>query len=127
VDAEVAKRGIEEFAGIEPDQYSRLFRTAVAAARAALQGIHGDRKVATPFGAYRIQDYLRTRTFEVVVHSIDIARAAGIEWHPPDRAVNDALTLLVDLARLTGDAEGLLLALTGRDVSPDDPTMPLFC
>lgn len=126
MDAAVAARGIGEIDGIDPVQYSRLFRTAAASARAALQGIQGDRKVATPYGTYRIQDYLRTRTFEVVVHSIDLARAAKIDWHPPETAVNDALMLLADLARTTGNAESLLLALTGRHLAPDDPALPLL-
>jgi hypothetical protein len=126
IDGAVAARGVAEFAGIDADQFPRLFRTAAASARAALQGIQGDRKVGTPFGTFRIQDYLRTRTFEAVVHSMDVARAAGIEWQPPTAALNDALLLLVDLAQVTGNAESMLLWLTGRDPGSDGTPLTLF-
>jgi hypothetical protein len=126
LDDVVAQRGTGEIEGIDPDQFPRLFRTAAASARAALQGIQGDRKVGTPHGTYRIQDYLRTRTFEAVVHSLDVAHAAGIEWRPPQAAVNDALLLLVDLAHITDQAERLLLALTGRIADTDGAPLSLL-
>lgn len=126
LDSVVAQRGIDEFAGIDPGQFPRLFRTAASAARAALQGIQGARKVGTPYGTYRLQDYLRTRTFEAVVHSLDVANSAGIEWRPPQPAVNDALLLLVDLAQVTGRAESLLLRLTGRTAGLDEEPLSLL-
>lgn len=115
-DAEVAARGEHELDGIEPERFSSLFRASAAAARAALQGITGDRKVTTPFGAMRIQDYLRTRTLEVTVHGIDLARATGVDWSPPDTGTEDSLLLLTEISLQSGRGNQLLLALTGRDV-----------
>lgn len=115
-DAEVASRGEHELDGIESDRFSSLFRASAASARAALQGITGDRKVSTPFGPMRIQDYLRTRTLEVTVHGIDLARATGVAWSPPDTGTEDALLLLTEISLQDGRGNQLLLALTGRDV-----------
>ena len=116
-DAEVASRGEHELDGIEPERFTSLFRASAAAARAALQGITGDRKVTTPFGAMRIQDYLRTRTLEVTVHGLDLARATDTPWTPPETGTETSLLLLTEISLQGGSGNELLLALTGRDVA----------
>lgn len=65
--------------------------------------------VAMPLG-----EYLRTRVFELTVHGVDIADAAGLEWTPPTAHLIDALHLAAvnASARLHG-VEALRL-LTGR-------------
>ena len=62
----------------------------------------------------RIQDYLRTRTLEVTVHSLDLARATKVDWRPPETATEDAL-LLTEISLERGHGDQLLLALTGRN------------
>lgn len=119
-DAEVAARGEHELDGIEPNRFSSLFRSSAASARAALQGITGDRKVGTPHGTMRIQDYLRTRTLEVTVHSLDLARATKIDWRPPETAIEDALLLLTEISLQRGHGDQLLLALTGRNATVNE-------
>ena len=37
-----------------------------------------DPVISTIFGGMRLSDYLPTRTFELVVHGLDIARAAQL-------------------------------------------------
>lgn len=124
-DAAVARRGMEEVSGLDPHQLTRELHEAEAAVKAALQGITGDRKITTPFGVMRVVDYLRTRTLEVTVHGLDLARAAGIDWHPPELAVADTLRLLAELARELGRGESLVLLLTGRTV-PADAVLPVL-
>ena len=75
--------------------------------------------LTTIAGGMRLGEYLRTRTFELVVHGYDIAAACGVEpaFDPP--ALADAATLAAEVAVLTGRGDDLLLAVTGRRALPD--------
>lgn len=66
-----------------------------------------------------LDEYLRTRIFELVVHTLDIARATGQEAAIPPALVEEAASLAAGIAALRGDGERVLLALTGRDPLPD--------
>lgn len=66
----------------------------------------------------RLSDYLRTRTFELVVHGFDIARATGAAFAPPAAALTDATTLAAEIAVASGYGPDVLLALTGRASLP---------
>ena len=70
--------------------------------------------LTTVAGPMRLVDYLPTRTFELVVHGLDIARAAGVEATYPEPVVTQAVTLAGQVAVRTGRGPDLLLALTGR-------------
>jgi hypothetical protein len=70
--------------------------------------------LTTVAGPMRLVDYLPTRTFELVVHGLDIARAAGVEATYPEPVVTQAVTLAGQVAVSTGRGPDLLLALTGR-------------
>lgn len=65
----------------------------------------------------RLRDYLPTRTFELAVHSLDIARAIGISFTLPSPVLEEALVLA---ARIAAEEHGetVLMALTGRDGLP---------
>jgi hypothetical protein len=65
-------------------------------------------------GGVRLSDYLPTRTFELVVHGIDIARAAGIDPAPPLPALRSSAVLAAELAVDNDDGVRILEALTGR-------------
>jgi uncharacterized protein (TIGR03083 family) len=62
----------------------------------------------------RLSAYLPTRTFELAVHSLDIARATGITFALPADVLAEATALAARIAVVTGQAEPVLLALTGR-------------
>lgn len=62
----------------------------------------------------RLQTYLPTRTFEMAVHSLDIARAAHISLDLPADVLDEASVLATRVALATGRGDELLLALTGR-------------
>jgi uncharacterized protein (TIGR03083 family) len=66
----------------------------------------------------RLQTYLPTRTFELAVHSLDIAQALGIPLTLPGDVLDEALVLTGRIATLAGHGETVLLALTGRDELP---------
>ena len=74
----------------------------------------GDPTIACLVGGIRLSDYLPTRTFELVVHGIDIARAAGMDPAPPRPALDRTAALAAELAVDAGDGPQLLEALTGR-------------
>ena len=75
----------------------------------------GDGHVLTTIaGPMRLVDYLPTRTFELVVHGLDIGRATGLDPAYPEPVVAQAVTLAGQVAVRTGRGPDLLLALTGR-------------
>ncbi|HYN29894.1 MAG TPA: maleylpyruvate isomerase N-terminal domain-containing protein [Dermatophilaceae bacterium] len=79
----------------------------------------GEELLTTAAGGMRLADYLPTRTFELVAHTCDLARAVDAEPDPPAGPAAEALRLVADLA-VAGDRAGpLLLAVTGRERLPD--------
>jgi hypothetical protein len=70
--------------------------------------------LTTIVGGMRLDEYLRTRTFELVVHGLDIAAATGVEPELAEEPLVDAATLACEVAVTTGRGRELLLALTGR-------------
>lgn len=68
-----------------------------------------------------LHNYVPTRTFELVVQSLDIARATGPE--PPafdNDLLADVVTLAARIAVTQGQGQQLLLALTRRSAWPAD-------
>lgn len=84
---------------------------------------HGHTLVTTPVGGMRLIDYLPTRTFELTVHTCDLAVALGQPLDVPREAAAESLTLLGGLATQAGKAAPLLLAATGRSNLPLDYTV----
>ena len=74
----------------------------------------GTELVTTIAGGMRLEDYLPTRTFELVVHTADLATALGAPLDVPATAAAQALGLVADLAVSDGLAGPVLLAVTGR-------------
>jgi uncharacterized protein (TIGR03083 family) len=83
-----------------------------------------DRLVPTRFGVLTLAEYLRTRAFELTVHGLDIARAAGLEPSADLTACSvPALGLCAEAAGVRGLAVPLLDAATGRAALPADFTL----
>ena len=82
-------------------------------------GDRGDPLISVIGGAgIRLYTYLPTRTFELAVHGLDIARAVGIPLELPADVVEQATVLAARIAAAAGDGETVLLALTGRGQLP---------
>ena len=62
----------------------------------------------------RLHTYLQTRTFELAVHGLDIAGAAGIRFTLPDEVLGEATVLAARIATAIGEGQTVLLSLTGR-------------
>ncbi|MCK4176874.1 maleylpyruvate isomerase N-terminal domain-containing protein [Aciditerrimonas ferrireducens] len=113
----IAERG--QAAGLElGDRPAALVAELAEQAQAALAGVDDQAPCQTPAGPMTLAGYLPTRTFELTVHTLDLARAIG---QPPPAALGPALPTCCELAgRLAGqrpDAADLLLLLTGRPVA----------
>lgn len=78
----------------------------------------GSELVTTILGGMRLRDYLPTRTFELVVHTADLATALGEAVDAPARPAAQALAIVNELAAADGLAGPLLLAATGRGALP---------
>jgi uncharacterized protein (TIGR03083 family) len=78
----------------------------------------GTELVTTIAGGMRLADYLPSRTFELVVHTCDLATALGLPPEVPGTAARAALDLVAELAVADGSSGPLLLAATGRSPLP---------
>lgn len=102
--------------GTEP---AAVVRRLVDQAAAKLAGTPDDLVVDTAGGGMRLNAWLPTRTFELVVHHLDIAAATGVPTHLPDALVADCAALAARIASEVGDGPSVLLALTGRARLPE--------
>ena len=74
--------------------------------------------VATPAGGMRVRDWVPTRTFELVVHGLDVAAAAGVTAPFSSAVVTEATVLAARTAATVGEGPAVLFALTGRAPLP---------
>ena len=109
----VAARGRQAGSALGADPASKV---AEIAARVVplIQGCEGTALVSTIAGGMRLEDYLPTRTFELAVHTSDLATALGVPLEVPATAATQAIHLAAELAVADGLAGPLLLAATGR-------------
>jgi uncharacterized protein (TIGR03083 family) len=116
-DPAVAERGRDAGAALGDDPASAV---AEIAARVVplVDGQDGGVLVTTIAGGMRLDDYLPTRTFELAVHTADLATALGAPLDVPATAAGQALRLVAELAVDEGRAGPLLLAATGRGGLP---------
>lgn len=78
---------------------------------------YDDPLITTALGGMRLRRYLPTRTFELVVHGLDIARAADLPRPTySEGLLTEVLELSAAAAVLDGHGAEVLLALTGRDM-----------
>jgi hypothetical protein len=110
----VARRGVEagEMLGDDPEGAVRLLLDAVID---DLARARPDQLVTTYAGGMRLRDYLPTRTFELVVHCLDIAAAVPCRWTPPPAALSEALHLAAEVALRRGEGALVLRLVTGRE------------
>lgn len=114
----VAERG--RAAGLEiMDNPSMMVRGFAAQVKNKLGELADDHIIGTPVGGMRIIDYLPTRTFEFVIHTLDLAKAIGVDAEPPENGMAATLLILGQLALYRGHAPDLVLAATGRHGLPN--------
>lgn len=115
----VAARGVTAGEQLGADPQSVVARSLdLALAAVATQP---ESRIVSVVGGRTIPltEYLRTRSFELVVHTMDLARATGLPHSLPVDAVSDAAALAARIASRSGNGETLLFALTGRRPLPE--------
>ncbi|BBZ08971.1 hypothetical protein MDOR_31400 [Mycolicibacterium doricum] len=116
--AAVAQRGRQAGRDLGEDPAASV-ASLLARARADVDVVPDDPLIEVIGGlGIRLSNYLPTRTFELVVHGLDIARAAGVDYAPPAEVLADAVRLAADIAVISDRGPQVLLALTGRVALP---------
>ena len=116
--AAVAQRGRDAGAALGDDPAAAVVRL-VEEVCTLVAGLAPDAGFATPAGGMTALGYLPTRTFELVVHTCDLAVALGLEPRPPAGPATSALATVAGLAARDPALSGpLLLTATGRGALP---------
>lgn len=116
-EAAVAQRGRDAGAALGADPAEAVAEIATRVLT-DLGSAAADDLVATPVGGMRLVDYLPTRTFELTVHTCDLAVACQAPMQVPATAAAESLAVLGALAVSRGLTAPLLLAATGRTTLP---------
>jgi uncharacterized protein (TIGR03083 family) len=115
---DVAERGREAGRALGDDPLTSV--SALANRVVGLVGsLQGTELLTTIAGGMRMDEYLPTRIFELVVHTLDLGRALGVTLDVPARPAASVLGLVGELAIGDGLAGPLVLAATGRGGLPD--------
>jgi uncharacterized protein (TIGR03083 family) len=110
---EVAQRGRDAGAALGPEPAAAVAEIATRVVP-LIDRCDGTELVTTIAGGMRLSDYLPTRTFELAVHTADLATAVGAPLEVPTSAAAQALQMVTDVAVGDGRAGSLLLLATGR-------------
>lgn len=113
IHATIAERGRQ--AGLDLGQNpAQVIHEASENVTRLMKGIAESTVVQYNNGGITLADYLATRVIEIAVHSLDLAKALGLETKPSDELLRFVLRLLADLA-LDSDCGGdMALIATGR-------------
>lgn len=114
---QVTARGRDAGAALGDDPVASL-RVIAERVLGLVERQDGSELLTTLAGGMRLSDYLPTRTFELTVHTSDLASALDLPLDPPATAVREAIGIVTDLAVGDGTAAVLLLAATGRPSLP---------
>ena len=117
VGSAVAQRGRDAGMALGADPAGALTVLSARVLR-LIDGSDGTELVTTFAGGMRLSDYLPTRTFELAVHTADLAVALDLPVDLPATAATQALHLVAELAVAQGLAGPLLLMATGRPGLP---------
>ncbi|MBF0672474.1 MAG: maleylpyruvate isomerase family mycothiol-dependent enzyme [Salinibacterium sp.] len=115
--ASIEARGVEAGAWLGADPVAQVSE-ALSRTRTLIAAQPDDRIVSIGGMGILLDQYLRTRVVELVVHSIDLARAIGADYTPPAAGIATAVSLLAGTAAHKGQGVTLLMALTGRAQLP---------
>ncbi len=109
----ITQRGRDAGAALGADPVAATVELR-ARALDALDAAPDDRIMKTAGGAMVVSEYLRTRTFELVVHTIDLRHAIGRPIEPPERAAAEVLEILSELTQRGKHVSRVVAMLTGR-------------
>jgi uncharacterized protein (TIGR03083 family) len=113
-----SEEGAREEAAALGDPIAAGVQRLVDQVTTTLDEVHGDPLVETAAGGMRLDAWLPTRTFELAVHSIDIATSGQLPADLPEAVISEAAQLAACTAVVNGDGIAVLKALTGRRQLP---------
>ncbi len=120
---EIAKRGVKAGEALGSSPYSMVQELAHRVTQ-KVEVSQDTALVGTPWGTMTLAGYLPTRTFELTVHSIDLAAAIDVSVPPLlSSSIARACELAGALAGRNSRALEILLALTGRSQLAKDITV----
>lgn len=117
----IAARGREAVADLGEDPAAAV-AAAAAAAIALIERTDPEATVGSPIRTMTLRQYVPSRTAELTIHALDIARAVGAaDLTPPPAALRESLAFTAALSARRSPESGtaVLLALSGRGTLPD--------
>ena len=112
-DDDIAERGREAGRQLGSDPIAAVQEIAKRVL-SFIDGLPDDHVLDTSAGKMSLIDFLPSRVQELTTHSIDIARAIGLDATPPVECLRVSLYWYVDRAIRRGTGTEVVLALTGR-------------
>jgi uncharacterized protein (TIGR03086 family) len=116
-DEAVAARGRSAVLALGEDPVAAVVGTA-ARVTALVATSSPDAVIGSPVATMSLAQYLPSRTAELVIHGLDIARAVGRASIPPPLALAASLAFVAARAAAQPEGAAVLLALTGRGELP---------
>lgn len=116
----IAARGREAVADLGDDPPAAV-AAAAAAAIALIGRTDPDATVGSPIRTMALRQYVPSRTAELTIHALDVARALRADLTPPPAALQESLAFTAALSarRSAESGTAVLLALSGRGTLPD--------
>jgi len=115
----VTQRGVDAGQALGSEPAAAVVEIAERVIR-LVQTCTGDELLTSIAGGMRLRDYLPTRTFELAIHTCDLAVALGAPLSVPTAAAAQAMQIMSELVADDPRAGAVLLALTGRSGLPLD-------
>lgn len=116
-DEAVAARGRAAAAALGDDPLSAVEASAAKALR-IIEDASPDATVGTSSGTMLLADYVPSRTAELAIHGLDLARALRRQASLPSEAAVATLHFLAELATRRNKSAEVILGLTGRERLP---------
>ena len=117
--AAVTQRGRDAGQALGADPSAAVAEIADRVVR-LVQTCTGEELLTTIAGGMRLVDYLPTRTFELVIHTCDLATTLGAPLAVPTAAARQTMQIISELVIDDPRAGTVLLALTGRNALPGE-------
>jgi uncharacterized protein (TIGR03083 family) len=115
-DEAIAARGREAVRALGDDPAGAVAVTSTAVI-ALIEQSPPDAKIGSPAGTMTLAQFLPSRTAELTIHALDIARAVSADLTAPPSALRESLVFVAQ--RAAGrSGQDVLLALSGRAPLP---------
>jgi uncharacterized protein (TIGR03083 family) len=115
-DEAIAARGREAVRALGDDPAGAVEATSTAVI-ALIEQSPPEAQIGSPAGTMTLAQFLPSRTAELTIHGLDIARAAGADMSAPPSALRESLVFVAQRAAGKSGQE-VLLALSGRGPLP---------